>query len=352
MINFFENLKDKILTYFKARKIPNEEQVRERRPTYENQNCEESDPLNKGMLYGEESSISIYNDDKKNLRMAQEQGMEEFNQKCQIINLSFVPRMYIVLSVSTILLMFILSRNAKLDLSFYSEVCLNGVLIMNYFELPRINGLVFYIINSLVSLFGILMITSIYLVMKNLDPNNYKMTVFKRLGLYSLFFFGMISNLVQFFSGLFSLISYEKKYEGITFFSDFFSFYETLFIIQILFNVLFGLMCILLKTTFRSDGNKYYSWFDFKVITIFYILVFTLIFVFMKLYNKKKILSTLNIEFLNGNSLFIIGVFPYFIYFMNSMFYFLFYDDVKSIHLSMNTNFNLEKFDRYQKNIL
>jgi hypothetical protein len=364
MAHFFEKLGNKIKSLFTKRKgkgeeiskryseeeiIKNEQISGSGYEKYlERNNCK--DP--------EESSV-LLEDEKKNMYLVNTAKVSENKRVNSIllIQTKRVPILYGVLSLTTVIFMVVYSYLNHSELDLFSDFGPNHLKVLDFFKIYKVHSFIFHLLNTSTSFVGICLIFCIYFTI------NSKMTgMINDAKLYLAILFGLSSHFFQFSYGIGVFVNgFEKLNE--TFQTEIYiSLIQFIFFLQIFFTVLFGIFIILLMISAKSnstaaletpEGNlQEYKWLDYKLLAIIYLIFFTLAYIFIQLHSSHVILSKFTNAVLVVNYSYLLVILPYSLFLINTIFYTLFYDELKHQELKITQPNEKTFYDESQKNIL
>jgi hypothetical protein len=308
-----------------------------------------------------------------------------------MITLSILPSLYLILSVLIVVVLLFLQKkeggvlikpklglirgigiDMGIGLGLGKSLPLhtnksNSLTIPSFYELPKINQTVFHIYTCLTSVSGLLIVTILFSVLKQrFKVPEYRDHSFK---LYIMLFFGFTSNILNLaksFTPYLESLSIKAFTQGIE--EDIkIELSHLLFIGLIFFSILFSMYSISVLDLLRSNrgGNNHSTgnnsatanednWLHYKIVTLTYLCVFTLIYIIFILYDNKIFIfsGTLLQCYLEKHSNFVITFFPYFIHIINAVLMFSFYFELKYVNLALSQNLEVDYlFDDAEKHI-
>jgi hypothetical protein len=272
-----------------------------------------------------------------------------------MITLSILPSIYLLISIFTILILLFLKFKGKIVLN--SDAVVNNMIIPNYYDLQKINPTIYHIYTCITSFAGIAIVFILFSVLKQrFKVPEYQNHNFK---LYIMVIFGFISNFLNFAKGFSPYIeNYElivKKIEE----NIKIDLSHLLFLTFIFFTVLFSIYSIYILDLLRGDKNNESNdiflstsyrnrnqddnWFNYKIVILCYLCIFTLVYVVFLLHNNKIFIfwNSLN-SLIDENLSFVICFFPYFIHTINAVLMFSFYFEMKYVNLALSQNLEVD----------
>lgn len=254
--------------------------------------------------------------------------------------LSILPSLYLFVSLITILILLFLKYKNKI--TFNSDVIINNLKIPNFYDLPKIHPLFYHFYTGTTSVIGLAIVFILFSVLKQrFKVPEYQDHTFK---LYIMMIFGFISNCLNLAKGF---SNYIQNYDiiALKIQTDLkIDISYLLFITYIFFTVLFSIYSIrvlqLLRTKQSTENDE--NWYHYKVIILWYLVIFTLIYAIFILHDTNRI--TLNIfnNYIENHSLFVITVFPYFLHVLNAILVFSFYFELKYVNMALSQNLEVD----------
>jgi hypothetical protein len=259
--------------------------------------------------------------------------------------LSIIPSLYLLTSIFTLLILLFLKYKHKI--SFPSDMQIGDLKIPNYYELAKVNPLIFYIYTCITSLTGLCIVFILFSVLKQrFKVPEYQDHTFK---LYIMMIFGFISNLLNFAKGFYPYIeNYDNLVREIQ--KDIkIDLSHLLFLTLIFFSVLFSVYSLTVLDLIRTkhhNGNAFAlnedNWYNFKIITLCYLCIFTLIYVIFLLHDNNIYLMKIFQSYVDEHLVFVVTVFPYFIHVINAVLVFSFYFELKYVNLALSQNLDVD----------
>jgi hypothetical protein len=322
--NVFNLLRDKILSYVgrnkkKQYKYQDEEKV------YKPEN--------------EESTILLDETD-KSLPLPRYNNSENKQTSVQLFNNTIIPSLYFLLGMVSIILMITLDYLFPGDSrDIYTEIGDHKTQVYNFFKLPFISPMLYLSISSIQCSIGCLMI---YLVYSHFSLK-YTLKGLKSISscikLHLLLFTGLPAIGLNYIYALcFNLpiytVTLSKMFEA--------KLHTTLpeftFGLHIYFVISFGVILVLCQYELqRNTGSECFKG-DivesskpvgcYKIVLLIYTVLFTVMYILIKLYRAKIILADLQSDLLNSNSTFLYTLLPYLIYIFDTLFFLYLYDEI------------------------
>ena len=322
----------------------------------------------------EESSL-LLEENYRNKHKMRMQGYKIENDKInssnysstQICSLKSIPVFYGLFGVLTVAFMLgsVFIEQKTVD-GLYSQIGPMKMQFIPLFNLPKVNQFVFHILNTMTSVMGLLLIHSLLLTLR-IKFSKRNSTTFDYVKLYLTIFYGVVSHLSHLFYGS---IFFLKNFEILNSLMQkevHISTYEFLFGIQIFFTVLFGICISLILFSIKSkpsyaieteDSNSEESrremrWLNYKLLILIYLVFFCVAYFLINLHNNNVILSSMNSILLKSNYSYLLAFLPYALYFLNLLFYVMFYDDLRNSEVAISMK-ECDKFsfENNNKNIL
>ncbi len=171
--------------------------------------------------------------------------------------------------------------------------------------------------------------------------------------------FGFISNLLNFAKGFSSYIeNYDNIVKEIQ--KDIkLDLSHLLFLTLIFFSVLFSVYSLTVLGLLRTKQNyNTYSfneenWYNYKIITLCYLCIFTLIYLIFLLHDNNIFLVRVFQPYIDKNLTFVITMFPYFIHIINAVLVFSFYFELKYLNMALSQNLEVDYlFEESERNLI
>jgi hypothetical protein len=352
MSSIFETIKDKIISFFTAEKTKYEkEQV-------SNENYQQSKKKNESLM--DTSSVSILDDSERMSFLKMQQNYNNYDENniktsLKIIDLKIVPMFYLLFAFLNISLMFIIAYNQgmteKTFPAFFTPVSSNGIKIIDFFEIGHIHPFTYFVINSLMSLLGTIVVFSIYFKFsfEHQEANFINFIILSS---------GLICQTLQYIFGLSFLIPNIISIENLSLKTG-----QIFLLTSSFLTVIFGMFSTVNYYIIRNYKNSIYlnikeekedmnqrNNFYYKIVTFTYLLLFSVIYLFFHLYKHQHIILKENYDYIEKNYLFIYSIFPYFIYIFQSFVFFFFKEDMAKMSINLKSMSNNLACDRAQKN--
>lgn len=356
MSDVFENLKKHILSYF--RKNKNSKQ---------NKDTPKPSETKEKIEQGDESSVCLLDEsERRNMYKFKYQNEDKKFNTIPVIQTYRIPIVYLILSLCTLIFMFIIGNKSNKDLYLEIGIGNNKISILNFFRMSNINPLAFHILNSCTAIVGFGIIYTVYLVLiskfKQKKYNN-----FDFVKLYLSMIFGAVSMLFHIIYGTCYLVTGYNEINQMFNKELHVGLKEFIFFVEIFFTVLYGIFTMLIIYNLKekpstasfenndSTTHAQYTWVNYKLLTLIYIIFFSLAYIFINLHHNGVIFKGLDSEILKSNYSYLLCLFPYLIYILNSLFYFYFYDELRNSEITVTDPIDSKMnycYDNYQKNIL
>ena len=365
MINFFESIKQSILQKFKPKKSSNE--------CIKNQNykyhCEEQVILLKEdgptnicpkssnpLTYNDETS-EIYIEDTSEKRLFNTERLisQRYNNNI-LINISYLPMTYLIVSISAFVGMLIISSYKDLPKSLYNQVGPNKYLVINYFEICKINPLVYHLFQSCTSFLGIFIVTMLFFSIKSKSKNFYQNSGY--LQIYLSCVFGIISFILLLVEGVMPLLGDVGTYNALLKSEIGINLPNFVFLTRLFFSLLFMLTFLLVVWNLNlnydqsEESEMNNTWFNYKLITLIYLGFFTFIYVFVLLHHNKIIFSEFSLATNYNYTSYILTIFPYLLHCLNDLMIFTFSFELRLSNITLTEIENESIIRKTEKNIL
>ena len=176
--------------------------------------------------------------------------------------------------------------------------------------------------------------------------------------LYIMMIFGFISNFLNFTKGFAPYFENYEEFSKEIRFNLKIDLSVLFFLTLIFFSVLFSVYSLYVLNLLRIRSNSPIShnyeghWYNYRIVTLVYLCVFTLIYVVFLLHDKKIFLFCNDISYISENLTFVISMFPYFIHIINAVLMFSFYFELKYVNLVLSQNVEVDYlFEEGEKNL-
>ena len=268
-----------------------------------------------------EENSSLINYDRRNYNLP--------TNKCNIENGSFnirlLPSLYLAINFSLMVIMFIFKYSNKMIFS-DDFINSNGLVFPDFYELYKVNNVVFHSYELVLSILGLLICFLIFSLLFNnlvlMKRDSFQFTY----KLYLMLFSGIISNIFLL------VISFTPRINDLNINKEFhietkIKFNQFLFLLHIFFSILFYSFSLCsLKMTVDSNQESRKKWVCFKLIILIYLVVLLFFYIMILLYKNTLVRLNVNLEVNYSYSLIIL---PYLISMLNSMYMFTFYYETK-----------------------
>jgi hypothetical protein len=257
---------------------------------------------------------------------------------------SFLPTFYLLINIIVVIIL--LYKKNKQHIIFPKDVRLNQEnQIPNYFELMEKISVPIVEAYTLCSFIcGCLIVYFLFSIVKQrFKVPEYKEQTYK---VYIMSTIGLIANLFSLAKGFakrmdnFEELNLFLKLQikiGIT---------ELLFICFICFSVLFSFYSLnllnLLKQKQSYTIKSEELWYNFRIITLCYVAVFTLIYLLFLFQFYDIITIDFIMEILSRNMNYVISIFPYFIHLLNAVLFYSFYFELKYMNHALSQNLEVD----------
>ncbi len=257
-----------------------------------------------------------------------------------------LPSIYLGVNVSLILILLFIKYN-KNFISQNDLVTKSFIVLPDFFDLYKVNNLIFHCYNIILSIVGFLISFLLYNLHYNQQAALKKNQFVYTYRLYFMLFFGIISNiflLVISFTPKISDLELNKEF----IFQNKIRLNQLFFIGHIFFSCLFCTLslCSLNLINSANEASRK-NWLGFKLIILIYFIIFTLFYVIILCFKHNLVNFQINLETNYNYSLIIM---PYVISFLNSLFIFSFYYETKEARIYFGNMF--EKEENNEKNTL
>lgn len=286
--------------------------------------------LKEGFEQNEDTTILI---ETSNKRIKNEDETSVFSSN--VTKLSILPSLYLFINVFTIII--ILFYKVKYNFTYTNDIMVGQSKIINYFNLFKANPFVYHLYTSSNSLIGILLVLSLFNVLKQkfifhgLENHIFKLNI--------MFTFGFLTNFILFGTSFIPYLdNYEVTNEQMR--KEFkIELSQFLFLTMIFFSISFGIYSLIAINLLSKRSEKCKNldnWFLYKMITIIYLISFTVIYLIVYLHKNDCVSLGLNAASLSKHYNYILALFPYFIHFLNGVLAFSFYFELKSASLVLS----------------
>jgi len=258
----------------------------------------------------------------------------EIKDEIDTISLSLVPPIYFIINISLFLILFFLKfkNNIQLNNDLYYS---NKVVFPSFYELYKVNSLIFHIYYSISVILGLIITILVYnYVKKKLNFAKENLYI-KYVILTFLLLFGLIYNLGTL---LISFIPYFTTYYSLNEQQNII-YYQAIFINSQFGLYVFGVLSliVLLNYKYNNKVNTYKDnfWIALKIIVFTFLLILTIVYLMILLnsYNLLTFLNSINKKFEYSLSLL-----PYPICFLSNLFVFTFYYELNSVNASLKNS--------------
>jgi hypothetical protein len=294
----------------------------------------------------EESSILL--DETERNTALRFHNKEEIKHSSRILfNNTLFPMLYFIAGISAVLVMLLkdIYSHDRITEGIFITLEPNKTKFYNFFKLPEISPLLFHIINTIHCAIGmgIVYLVYAYLILKFKEKGLRLVTQIK---LHLLLFTGIVSMLLSFMYGVCFITSnldiLNQPIQKYTFTS----LPEVVYTLHIFFSIIFCFFSLLFLYELQSKPDSAYFNNDetrivsskpinYKLIIIVYIILFSILYIFIKLYKNKLLLVDIKSDFLDSNMDFLYAVLPYSIYLFNQFYFLFIYDEVGSTYTVM-----------------
>ena len=203
------------------------------------------------------------------------------------LNIRLLPSLYFGVNLSLIFILLILKFNN--NVIFEDDLVTKEVILPDFFDLYKVNNLVFHCYEIVLSILGFLITFFVYNLFYNIFVEQ-KMNSFKYMyKLHLMLIFGMISNIFLL------IISFTPSLNDLNINQDFLietkiKLDQFIFIIHIFFSILFytfSLCCLKMTSVSNVDSKK--KWLSFKLVILIYLLVLSFFYVIVLVFKNKFI---------------------------------------------------------------
>jgi hypothetical protein len=269
----------------------------------------------------------------------------------KLLYLSYFPLIYFLASTFMLIILLFIKYNNKIN--YNSDVKFGNLLLPSFFDLVMINPLVYKIYTCLATITGMIIVMTLFSICyQRFKVPEYRTHTIK---LYVMTLFGTIFNLITFVRGFIPLVHYDQIMFHV---SDSLKIElsQLVFIALIMFSVLFSiysqniLHLLRLKQSVFPINNEE-NWYNFKLLIIFYLNVFTIIYVMFLLHENELITISIFSNFVEKNMIYVLVMFPYFIHVINAILVFSFYFEFKYLTKTLSQNLDVDYlFDESNRN--
>jgi len=249
------------------------------------------------------------------------------------LRLSLIPPIYFTINISLYLILFYLKLKNNITLN--NDYIFNKITFPGFFELYKVNTLIFHLYYSISSILGFIITVIIFNTLKQKVEASKAKTILNSLILYILLFFGLIYNMGTL---VVSFIPYATDYYN---FDDQKTtlFYQAIFInLQFCLSI-FGLFSLIISLNPKIESKKKNNfWLALKLIVFSYLLILTILYLMILLnsYNMVNIFN--NPNYVKKHFELSLCILPYSISFLSNLFVLSFYNEMNSVYASLNNS--------------
>ena len=232
-------------------------------------------------------------------------------------------------------------------IEFATDIKLKNLKIPNYYDLPKINPIVYNIYTCSTSITGLAIVIILYSVLKQrfkvpeFQTHSFKLKI--------MMLFGLISNFLNLAKGITPpmLENYYNIVKEIQPNLEI-DFSHLTFLTFIFFTILFSVYSLSILSLIRGKNNLNSNrmnedvWYLYKFVTLIYLCFFTLVYIAFLLHGSKIIKIGLFENLINEYYSTVISLFPYFIHVINSVLMFTFYFELKFVNLALSQNLDVD----------
>jgi hypothetical protein len=347
----FENLRKKILSLFRNK---NEKSTTLNYKAYENQ-----------YNNSEESTILLDNEDKNGKFKFQPEEVEQAPLN-HLLNNKIFPFTKFSLSIMLPVIMILLDTSlpTQAEKGLYVELGPHKIKVYDMFKLPTINPILYHSVNTVQCIIALITIYLVNAYLKGRMKATQRVLTFGNIILLHLLMFtGFISVCLNYSYSLCFTISGLGNYSAPFEKALFTTLPEFVYFIQIFFSVAFGAIVVILLYVLKNDSglvcfqndinhcSQETKSFNYKLVLLIYIVLFTLGYLFTKICHCKVIMGDVKSDLLDANIDFLCVVLPYFVFFFEHIMFLFLYDELGNTGMVLH---DLESTNDYSsaKNIL
>jgi hypothetical protein len=257
-----------------------------------------------------------------------------------------LPSIYLGINVSLILILLFFKYN-KNFISQNDLVTKTFIVLPDFFDLYKVNNIIFHCYNIILSIVGFLISFLIYNLLYNQVVAQRKNDFYYTSRLYLMLFFGILSNIFLLIISFTPKISDLELNKELKFLNKI-RLNQLFFIGHIFFSCLFCTFSLVSLNLINSANEASRTkWLGYKFIILIYLIIFTLFYVIIVCFKHNLVNYQINSETNYSYSLIIM---PYVISFLNSLFIFSFYYETKEARIYFGNMF--EKEENNEKNTL
>lgn len=358
MANVFESLKTIIVDYFRKDKkgISNSKENKENNEDYEQ--------IKRENFEKEEENVSLMMDETNRVKIIKSMNVEKSYNAINVFSAKQLLYVYGFFGVFVIIFMLACAYFNHNE-SIFSEIGagVHKAKFITLFDLPKINQIVFHLLNTCVGGIGLVIVISVYMSLK-MKYSSRRCSTFQFAKLYVSISYGVLSSLLHILYGSMFFI------DGIDKLNSFFTtelnitLYQFIFLIELFFTILFGIFtsfiirslgtkpAYALNTTEINNETADSKWLNYKVLNVMYLIFFSFSYIFIILHSNDVILKTVHYAALSTNYAYLLAILPYLLYFMNISMYLTFYEELKNTNVSLVNAGEKVEFEKNNRNML
>ncbi len=262
-----------------------------------------------------------------------------------VATLSILPVIYLLSSLLIIIILLFIRYIHMIEFS--TDIKFKNIKIPNYFDLPKINPIIYNIYTCSTSITGLSIVLILYSVLKQ----RFKVPEFQNhyVKLNIMMVFGLCANFINFAKGI-SWPIFESYYNIV---KDYqpnleIDLSHLGFLFFVFFTILFSVYSIanlnLLRGRNSLNANRMNEdiWYLYKFISLIYLCFFTLVYIAFLLHGSKIFKIGFLENIIKDNYVTVIAMFPYFIHVINAVLMFTFYFELKFLNLALSQNLDVD----------
>jgi hypothetical protein len=267
----------------------------------------------------------------------------------KLLYLCIFPLLYFLASILVLIILLFIKYKNKIN--YNSDVKFGNLILPSYYDLVLINPLIFKIYTCLATITGMVIVMTLFSICnQRFKVPEYRTHTIK---LYIMTLFGTIFNVITFIRGFIPIMHYDQLLYTVTD-SLKIELSQLVFLSFIFFSVFFSIYShnILQLLKSKQVGSiEEESWYYFKLTIIFYLNVFTVIYIVFLLHENELIKIGIFRTFIEKNMIYVLVMFPYFIHIINAVLVFSFYFEFKYLNIALSQNLEVDYlFDENNRN--